>query len=139
MKRGLAFGFLLCAGTVFAADAPRTFSLIREGGGLLQKGTLAEWVDCDGEKILKLGGGAPEKAGRMNWPKVDLERFRGEEFDFVFVYRIDGGRQVAGAAQEPFRPVCLSWWIPSRSTSILPISASSTNTPRSSRPASTRP
>ena len=100
-----------------ASGAVRPLSLIREGGGFLQKGSAAEWVDIDGEKVLKLSSGVPGKSwGRMNWLKVDLERFRGKEFDFVFVYKTVGATQAAaawdktGKAKEPFRPACLNWW-----------------------------
>ena len=98
------------------ANGGEVFSLIREGNGFLQEGTLAEWVTFDGEKVLKLGGGAPGKSGRMNWAKVDLERFRGREFDFVFVYKVVDGKcgaaqwDKSGRAKEPFRPACLNWW-----------------------------
>lgn len=32
--------------------------MIREGKGYLPKGTTAEWVELDGEKVLKLSGSA---------------------------------------------------------------------------------
>ena len=116
MRLTLLFAVMSAAAAAAAADAKSSFSLIRDGKGFLQKGTSAEWVSLDGEKVLRLGGGAPEKDGRMIWAKVDLERFRGQEFDFVLVYKVvDGKRGVAswdksGKTKEPFRPACLNWW-----------------------------
>lgn len=116
MRLILLFAVMSAAAVAAAADAKSSFSLIRDGKGFLQKGTSAEWVSLDGEKVLRLGGGAPKKDGRMTWAKVDIERFRGQEFDFVLVYKVvDGKRGVAswdksGKTKEPFRPACLNWW-----------------------------
>ncbi len=116
MRLILLFAVMSAAAAAAAADAKSSFSLIRDGKGFLQKGTSAEWVSLDGEKVLRRGGGAPKKDGRMTGAKVDLERFRGQEFDFVLVYRVvDGKRGVAswdksGKTKEPFRPACLNWW-----------------------------
>ena len=116
MRLILLFAVMSAAAAAAAADAKSSFSLIRDGKGFLQKGMSAEWVSLDGEKVLRLGGGAPKKDGRMTWAKVDLERFRGQEFDFVLVYKVvDGKRGVAswdksGKTKEPFRPACLNWW-----------------------------
>src|SRR5574344_870054 len=109
------FAVSLAAVALVAAGDVGSLSMIREGKGFLQKGTSAEWVELDGEKVLKLGGGAQGRDGRMNWSKVDLEAFRGKEFDFVFVYKTVRATQAAaawdktGKAKEPFRPVCLNW------------------------------
>ncbi len=93
----------------------RSVSLLHEKPGFLQKGTRAAWVTMEEEKVLKLDGGHGD-AGRMIWSKVDLEPFRGQEFDLVFVYKTVGAKRgkaawdKTGKTPEPFRPVCLNWW-----------------------------